>query len=186
MGRSEEAQVEMNRALEIEPVSLVINRAVASNYYFARQYDRAIAQCRKAILMDPTFNGARIFLGRALEQSGARAEAITEFQKALELSDGNSNELAALGHAYALAGKRDEAMKILTELKERSKQTYVQPGWIAVIHIALGMNDQAFEWLQKAFEDRSGWLIYLKVDPLFDPIRSDPRFTDLVRRVGLP
>ena len=186
MGRPDDAMTEMKRALALEPASLVINRAVGSTFFYARQYDAAIEQCRKAVLMDPNFIGAHVYLGRAYEQKGAHGEALAEFQKALSLSEGNSNELAALGHAYAVSGKSGEARKILDELKERSKQTYVQPIWIAAVHTALGEKDQAFEWLQKGYEDRSGWLVYLKIDPIFDSLRSDPRFADLLRRVGLP
>jgi hypothetical protein len=94
--------------------------------------------------------------------------------------------LAALGYAYAISHQDGEARKILQQLTERSQQTYVQPTWVAVIHIGLGEKDQAFDWLQKALQDRSAWLVYLKVDPFFDPLRSDPRFIDLIRKVGLP
>ena len=112
-------------------------------------------------------------------------EAIAEFRKALELSQGGSNELAALGRAYALAGNRNEAERVLKELEDRAQQTYVQPVWVAVIHLGLGQKDQALDWLQRAYADRSGWLAYLKIDPMFDTLRSDPRFSDLLRRVGL-
>ena len=90
-----------------------------------------------------------------------------------------------MGQAYAVSHQEGEARKILDQLKERSQQTYVQPMWIAVIHLGLGEKDQAFDWMQKAYEDRSAWLVYLKVDPLFDPVRGDARFADLLRRVGL-
>ena len=126
-----------------------------------------------------------MFLGRAYEQKGMYPEAISEFRKALELSDGDTNELAALGHAYAVSHQETDARKILQELRERSKQTYVQPMSMALIHIGLSEKDQAFDWLQKAYEDRSAWLVYLKLDPFFDSIRSDPRFIELMRRVGL-
>ncbi len=101
------------------------------------------------------------------------------------MSEGDSNELAALGHSLAASHQETEARKILDQLKERSDQTYVQPIGVAAIYIALGQKDQAFDWLQKAFEDRSDWLVYSKVDPQFDAVRSDRRFVDLERRVGL-
>jgi len=104
---------------------------------------------------------AHVYLGRAYDQQGAHQEAIAEFRKALELSEGNSNELAALGQAYALARQEGEARKILAQLQQRSQQTYVQPMWIAVIHIALGEKDQAHDWMEKAYQDRSAWLVYL-------------------------
>jgi len=186
MGRFKEAPEEFKRALAVEPLSPVIHSALASSLYFSRQYDAAMEQCRRTISIDPNFVSPHTFLGRAHAQKAAYPEALSELQKALALSEGNSNELAALAYGYALSGKREEALKILGELQERSKETYVQPTWIAAIHIALGQKDQAFDWLQKAYRDRSGWLLYLKVEPIFDSLRSDPRFTDLLQRVGLP
>ncbi len=186
MGRPDQALAEIQRAQQLDPLSPAINLAAASAYYYNGQYDQALEQCRKTVAMDPNFTDAHVLLGRAYEQKGAYSEAIAEFQNALRLSEGGSNELAALGHAYALAGKRDEAVKILDQLKERSQQTYVQPLWIAGIHIGLGDKDQAFEWLRKTYDDRSGWLVYLKIDPMFSPLRSDPRFRELLQRVGLP
>jgi predicted Zn-dependent protease len=106
-------------------------------------------------------------------------------RKALDLSEGDTNELAALGHAYAVSHQAGEAKKILDQLKERSQQTYVQPSLIALIHVGLGDKNQAFDWLQKAYDDRSAGLLYLKVDPAFDGVRPDPRFLDLIRKVGL-
>jgi serine/threonine-protein kinase len=185
MGRFDDALAEMKRAVAIDPLSLVANTSVCSTLYYAGRYDQAIEQCRKTIAMDGNFGQAHLFLGRAFKQKASYAEAMAELQRALDLSEGNTNELAALGHGYALAGRRSEAIKILDDLQERSKQTYVQPMWMAGIHIGLGQKDQAFEWLQKAYQDRSGWLVYLKVDPMFNPIRSDPRFSDLVQRVGV-
>jgi len=124
-------------------------------------------------------------LGRAYLQKESYAEATAAFRKALQLSDGDTNDLAALGLGLASSQQPAEARKILDQLKGRSQQTYVQPMWLAVIYIALGDKDQAFDWMQKAYEDRSAWLVYLKVDPLFDNVRQDARFTDLMRRVGL-
>jgi serine/threonine-protein kinase len=186
MGRGEEARAKMKRALELEPASLPISVAMAATQYYARQYDQAIEQCRRAVLMDPQFIGAHVFLARAFEQKGSYAEAIAELKQALQLSQGGSNELAALGQAYAQSGDRAEAEKILKELTQRSTRTYVQPMWIAAIYAALGNKDEATQWLRQAVGDRSVWLIYLKVDPFFDSLRSDLRFTDLERQAGLP
>ena len=185
-GKPDEAALEMQRALELEPVSLPMNRAVGSAAYYAGRYDQAIEQARKTLLLDPGFIGAHTLLGRAYQQKQAYAEALAEFQNALRLSEGDSNELAALAQAYAVAGKPAEARKTLDELKARSAQTYVQPIWIAAILTALGEKDEAFQWLQKGYADRSSWVVYLKVDPLFAKLRSDPRFTDLAQRAGLP
>ncbi|HYM11707.1 MAG TPA: protein kinase [Bryobacterales bacterium] len=186
MGRTEEALAQVKQAQQLEPLSPVISLATGSTLYYAGRYDEAIEQCRKTIAMDPNFVEAHVFLARAYEQKREYGGAMAELQKALELSEGNTNELAALGHAYAVAGKTAEAQKILADLQQRSEQTYVQPMWIAGIYIGMGNKDQAFEWLNKAYGDRSAWLIYLKADPIFNPLRSDARFADLVRRVGLP
>jgi tetratricopeptide (TPR) repeat protein len=128
---------------------------------------------------------AHAFLGRSYQQTSRYAEAVAEFRKALDVSGGDSNELAALGQALAASHQEGEARKTLAELTMRSQQTYVQPMWLAVIHLALGEKDQAFAGMQKAYEDRSAWLVYLKIDPFFDGVRSDPRFAALLQRVGL-
>jgi serine/threonine protein kinase/tetratricopeptide (TPR) repeat protein len=184
-GRFDEALVEMNRASDLNPLSPALNLALGYRFYYAHQYPEAVEQIQKTLAMDAKFVPAHVFLGRAYEQKGTYPEAIAEMRKALELSEGDTNELAAVGHAYAVAHQAGEAKKILDQLKERSQQTYVQPSLIALIHVGLGDKNQAFDWLQKAYEDRSAGLLYLKVDPAFDGVRSDPRFIDLLRRVGL-
>ena len=137
--------------------------------------------------MDPNYPPAHDFLAGAYEQKGMHQEAIAEFQKAISLSGEDSlTNRAALGHAYAVAGKEQEALKMIGELKGLSKEIYIAPYDVAMIYVGLDQKDQAFDWLQKASEERSGWLRYLKVDPRLDPLRSDPRFPNLVRRVGLP
>jgi TolB-like protein/cytochrome c-type biogenesis protein CcmH/NrfG len=185
MGRFDEALAEMNRANELNPLSPAINLALGSRFYYARQYPQAIEQCQKTLAMDGGFLAAHVFLGRAYLQKAAYPEGIAEFRKALQLSDGDTNELAALGLGLASSHQETDARKIVDQLKERSQQTYVQPMWVAVIYLALGNRDQAFDWIQKAYDDRSAWLVYLKVDPLFDGVRQDARFTDLMRRIGL-
>src|ERR1700693_1252522 len=184
-GRFDEALTEMNRASELNPLSPALNLALGYRFYYAHQYPEAIEQIQKTLAMDATFVPAHVFLGRAYEQKGTYPEAIAEMRKALELSEGDTNELAALGHAYAVAHQAGDAKKILDQLKERSQQTYVQPSLIALIHAGLGDKNQAFDLLQKAHEDRSAGMQCLKVDPPFDGVRSDPRFIDLLRRVGL-
>jgi serine/threonine-protein kinase len=185
LGRFDEALTEMSRAYELDPLSPVTNLALGSRFFYTRQYPKAIEQCQKTLTMDAAFVPAHVFLGRAYEQNGAYAEAIAELRKALDLSEGGSNELAALADAYAVSHHASETGKLLEQLKERSRQTYVQPSLMASIYLGLGQKDQAFDWLQKAYEDRSAGLVYLKIDPAFDNIRSDPRFIDLLRRVGL-
>jgi serine/threonine protein kinase/Tfp pilus assembly protein PilF len=186
VGRTHESLVESLRALELDPLSLPLNAHLGWHYLYARQYDQAVEQCRKTSEMDPNYPQAHDFLAGAYEQKGMYEEAITEFQKAINLSGDSSHIKAELGHAYAIAGKGEEALKIIDELKGPSKETYISPYDVAAIYVGLGQKDQAFEWLQKASEDRSDWLRYLKVDPRLDPLRLDPRFADLVRRVGLP
>ena len=136
--------------------------------------------------MDANYPRAHDFLAGAYEQKGMHQEPIAEFQKAISLSGDSLHIKAELGHAYAVAGKEEEALKIMDELKGLSKETYISPYDVAMIYVGLDQNDQAFDWLQKAYEERSDWLRYLKVDPRIDPLRSDLRFLDLVRRVGLP
>ncbi|PWT97610.1 MAG: hypothetical protein C5B51_31080 [Terriglobia bacterium] len=186
MGRFDEAQAELNTAASSSPQSTAITLALASRLYYARQYVQTIEQSQKALVMEPSFVPAHLLLGRAQLQRGQSAEALTELSKALELSEGDTNALAAMAYGDAVAHKAAEARKILGELGERSQQTYVQPLAVAVIHIGLNNKDEAFRWLGKAFDDRSAGLVYLKVDPVFDAIRSEPRFVDLVRRIGLP
>ncbi len=187
LGRAEESLAESKRALELDPLSLVINMHMGWHYLYARQYDQAIEQLRKTLDLDQDFLLAHLFLGQAYELKAMYAEAMAEFQKAIALSRGAPPNVAALGHLYAVSGKRDAARKVLEELKESSKRRFVPSYEIAVVYAGLGEKDQAFGWLQKAFEQRdSGWLVDLRVDPRFDLLRSDPRFADLVRRVGLP
>jgi serine/threonine protein kinase/tetratricopeptide (TPR) repeat protein len=184
-GRFDEALAELNRAAEDNPLSPVVGLALAARLYYARQFGPAIEQAQKTLAGDSSSVPAHVLLGRAQLQAGRPGEALAELKRGLDLSEGDTNELAALGYGDAAAHRPGEARKILDELKARSQQTYVPPMALAMIHIGLGNRDEAFDWLAKAFDDRSAALVYLKVEPAFDPIRSDPRFTDLVRRVGL-
>jgi len=186
MGRFDSAEPEIDRAFETNPLSPLINVAVASRLYYARQYAPAIGQCQKTLALDSSFAPAHLLLGRAELQNGQFGDATAELEKALDLSEGDTNELAALAYGDAVSHDAANARKILEQLKDRSQQTYVPPLALATIHIGLGEAHQAFDWLAKAFEDRSAGLVYLKVDPVFDPVRSDPRFGEMVQRVGLP
>lgn len=186
MGRTAESLAESKRALELDPLDLVINAHLGWHYLYARQYDQSIEQSRRTLELEPNSLVAHWFLGRALEQKAMYQEAAKAFEKSITISDGSPTYVAALGHAYAVSGKKSEALRILNELKQQSKRTYVSPFNLAAISSGLGEKDQGFEWLEKAFEERSHWLVYLKVEPMLDGLRSDPRFTDLVRRVGLP
>lgn len=184
-GRREEALQEMKRALELEPTSLVMNSFMGATLYFAGRYDEAIEQCRKTIEMDPTFAVAHWHLGLAYEQKGMFDDAIAEFSKAITLSGDSPLMRAALGHAYAKSKRKGEARVILDELKERSRRRYVASYEVAAIYVALGDNEQAFRLLEQASSEHSFHLVYLNVWPQFSVVRSDPRFQDLVQRIGL-
>ena len=152
-------------------------------FYFTRQYDRAMEQYKKAVEMDPNNSFARISLAMTYVNKRMYEEAILVASKP-ELDD--AYLLAATGNAYARLGKRTEAQKIIEKLKEQSKQRYVPSLTIAIIHIGLGEKVQALEWLEKSYENREDTVLWLKSDGILDDLRSEPRFQDLVRRVGLP
>jgi len=185
MGRLDAATAEISRAHELDPLSLVINMNSAITLYLKGQYSEAIEQSQRTIEMDSEFAGGYWSLGLAFEQQSNYEEAIQAFQKAAVLSGAAPWVMGSLGHCYALWGKTDKAAQALEGLKERSKRRYVSPITLAQIHIGLGEKDQAFQWLEQAHTQRDGRLIYLKVSPVYDAIRSDSRFLDLVRRVGL-
>jgi serine/threonine protein kinase/tetratricopeptide (TPR) repeat protein len=185
MGRPDEAIAEIKRAQELEPLSLNTNAVVGVHFYFARQYDQAIEQCQKTLELDSNFAPAHLFLGWAYVQKARYEEAIAAVKKATLLSPGDLRPLSALGYAYAMSGQTGEAMNILDQLKELSRRRYISPHDRAIIYAGLGEKEQAFAWLDNAYADRSWPLPLLKVDPRFDSLRSDPRFADLVRRIGL-
>ncbi len=182
-GRLEEAIAQHTRALELDPLSLIINRALGLTFYYSRQYDQAIEQERKALELDPKLSPAHESLGRAYLQKSMFKEGIAEFENLLAISPGYPLALSDLGYAYAVTGRRAEALRVLDQLNELSKQKYVQAVLRARIYAGVGEKDKAFEWLEKGFEDRT--LPAIKVDPTFDPLRSDPRFADLLRRMNL-
>lgn len=185
MGRHEEAMAETKRALELDPLSLVIRTAYGRICYYARQYDLAIDHCHKALQLDPNFAPAHVLLSFSYVQMGMYAEAVAASEKAIGLSGGVPLPLASLGYAHAMAGNRDEALRVLEQLTELSQQRHVTAGIVALVYVGLGEKDQAFEWLEKAAEEHSGYLTYLKTEPLMDGLRSDPRFDNLLRRIGL-
>ena len=158
-GRTEEAIAEIQRAEDIDPLSLIINTDHGEFYYFARRPDRAIAQLQKAIEMEPTFIRAHFLLARAYVQNGQCNDAIAEFQKARSLATGEVEMLGALGQGYASCGKRPEAQRVINDLVALSKQHYISPHWLAATYAGLGEIDESFDWLDKTFETRFGPLI---------------------------
>jgi tetratricopeptide (TPR) repeat protein len=185
MGRWDEAIREFELARELDPLSLIINSVPGWTYYYARQYDRAIEHCQKAIDLDPNFALAHEWLGQAYERKGMYDKAIEEFEKAITLSGRAPEAVALLAHAHAVSGKSREAQTVLNDLKELSARHYVSPYHIATIHVGLGERDRAFEYLENAYKHRQNVLVFLKNDPRLDGLRSDPRYSDLVRRLGL-
>jgi tetratricopeptide (TPR) repeat protein len=182
-GRFDEAIAECKRAVELDPVSLINNAALGRTYRLARRYDEAIEQLRKTLEMDPGSEYAHSSLGRALEWKGSLDAAIQEYQKERALSD-DPDVLGLLGHAYASSDNKTEALKILDQLKELSKQRYVSAYSFALVYLGLGDKEEALRWLQKSYQDRDGFSILpIKVDPFLDPLRGDPRFEELVTKV---
>jgi tetratricopeptide (TPR) repeat protein len=186
MGRMEESLEEISQARRLDPLSLIVNVGVGWHFYLARQYEQAIQQYQETLEMEPNSPLPHFLLGMAYEQTGRLEEAIAEFERALALSGGSPPMIAALGHAQALAGRQDQARNILQQLEQLSRERYVSAVYPAAIHAALGDKDRAFDWLERAYEERADYMSYLKVDPTFDSLRSDPRFQELQRRVGLP
>jgi TolB-like protein/Tfp pilus assembly protein PilF len=185
MGRLDDAIAEMKRAQELEPLSLIINTNYGATLTAARRYDEAIAQIHKALEINPDFGVAHLRLSVAYAYQGRYDEAIAEGQKARELLSPSPSAPSTLGNVYAMAGRKAEAQKVLDELKEQSKTRYVPAAAIASIYAALGDKEQAFAWLGKSYEERNFALPGIK-NASWDPLRSDPRFADLLRRMGLP
>jgi eukaryotic-like serine/threonine-protein kinase len=180
MGRTEEALAESKRWIELDPFSPTAYEHFGWQNVGLRRYDEGIQALRKALQLDPNFHEAIHSLGWAYLQKGMLAEAIAQFTRAIELSPHNPRDLAGLGHAYALSGRRDEALKILKELKPRDVF------WAAEVYAALGDKDRAFERLEKVYQDRDFTFELLKYEPYWESLRSDARFEDLLRRIGVP
>jgi len=186
LGRFDEAFSEMETAKQIDPLNLVINASLGMLYYFERRYDRAIEEHLKTLEMDQNLGLTHLFLGQTYAQKGMFTEAISELQKALLLNGGSPETKAALGYTYAKAGEEFEATALHDELKSLSLKRYVSPVLLAQISIGLDHKDEAFEYLEKAYQSRSTDLIWLKTRPVYDSIRSDPRFDKLCIRIGFP
>ena len=183
-GRTEEAISEIKKAEAIDPLSVVFQTDHGEYYYFARRPDEAIDQLRKAVDMDPSFVRAHFLMGRALIQKGHCDEGIDETLKA-EKMERVGEQLGWIAQEYAACGRKAEAQKVMNELLALSKDHYVSPHWFAATQAGLGNKEEAFKWLDQAIDRRFGPMIYLKVNPIWDPLRSDPRFAERLRRVGL-
>jgi len=183
-GRLEEATTEIERAQELDPLEILLKANKAMLAYFGGRYDQAISELQVTLELNPDFPVAIWGLGLSYEQKGMFEKALASMQKATGLSP-SLNFKASLGHTYAAAGKRREVQSVIDALAEQSKQRYVPAYYFALIYVGLGDKDRAFHWLEKAFEERSTLLAYLRLDPRLAGLRSDPRFADLIRRIGL-
>ena len=188
MGRTPEAIAEGKRALELDPLSPIITFEMGLGFFYARDYDKAIEYYQKTLELDPDFPPAHGQLPAAYEQKRMYDQAITGFQKGTNLKGSREwyFSLSGLAHVYAVTGNKGEAQKLLSEMKDLSVRQYVPADRIALIYAGLGDKDEAFAWLEKAYDERSFNMTWLKVEPRWDSLRSDPRFADLVRRLGLP
>jgi tetratricopeptide (TPR) repeat protein len=186
MGRHEEAIARVKNSQELDPLSLIINVAIGWSFYLGRQYDEAIEQLLRTVDLDPNYPMSYWILGLLYRTTGRYELAITAGEKSVNMSGGSPLMRAALAHTYGKSGRRNEALEVLDDLVELSKRKYVAPHFFAGILLGLGENDRAIEYLEKSWEEHCHWLIYLHLDPSMDDLRSNLRFQDLLRRVGLP
>jgi tetratricopeptide (TPR) repeat protein len=171
--------------LELDPLSVSMHFEMGWSLYILRDYDQAIVEGLKALEMDPGFIGSYACVAQAYEQKGMGSEAVAYMQKARKLVGDDPGVLAELGYAYGASGQKAEAQKLADTLTARAAREYIDPALICIIYIGLGNRDQAFAWLEKAYNERSSWMTWLKVEPKFDRLRSDERFEVLMRRVGV-
>jgi eukaryotic-like serine/threonine-protein kinase len=184
-GRNPEAFTEVRRALDLDPVSPLFHTVLAETYYFGRSYDAAIEEAQQVVKLHPDFIFARYWLGFAYSAKKMYPQAVDTFQKARQLSGDNPAMLMAYGYAQALAGDAKEARNALHELEQLRKTRFVPALYLAAIHVGLGEADEAFRLLNLAYQERVDRLVYLGVEPMADPIRSDPRFAQLMAKIGL-
>jgi tetratricopeptide (TPR) repeat protein len=184
-GRADDAIAAMTRARNLDPLSDLINANLGWFYYLARRYPEALAWSRRLVELDRKLIAAHYNLGMVFEQTGRYREAVAAFQKAKNLDPTNWPTSALLCHGYASSGDRRRAQQLLLELTQQATRGSLDPAWIGLIHAVLGDKERAFVWLEKAYQARSDTLLYLRVDPKYDNLRSDPRFSDLVKRLNL-
>jgi serine/threonine protein kinase/tetratricopeptide (TPR) repeat protein len=185
MGRFDEALAEGRAAIELDPLSVSIRRSLGWLQYYARHFDGALENLRRALGMNPTSEETHRLLGLVYAQQGLYDEATASFREAVSNSESDMLSYAGLGHVAALRGRADEARAVLKELEERQRTRYVSPVALTMIQVALGDVDASFDLLEKAYQDRRGWLAYLRIEPILDPLRSDPRFRLLLERMRL-
>jgi serine/threonine-protein kinase len=191
MGRTQEALEESNRALSLDPLSVVTRADAGLTYYFTRQFDKAIEQYRRTLEIDPSFAVAYLPLGGALEQKRLYDSALVAFTNASMYSEGHPIAVAAMGHCYAMAGRPDDAQSMLELLLQKypakPHQSYwVGPYWIALIYSALGDIEHGFDWLDRAYKERDGSLVFINVDPGFINLHHDQRFEKLLEKLSFP
>jgi TolB-like protein/DNA-binding winged helix-turn-helix (wHTH) protein len=185
-GRTDEALAESRRALQLDPLSSIINVHLAWHYLYTQQYDRALEQVAKTLDLNPAYALAHWYGGLAYEQKKMFPEALRELATARDLLPGNLAVQSDIGHIHAVSGNAREAESVIADLKQQSARRYLNPYEVALIYVGLGKDDEGFDWLQQAFRGRSDQMIYLTVDPRLESLRTDARFADLVRRVGIP
>lgn len=183
MGQFERARAAIARAQELDPTSLSINTDLGFLLYYSRQYDAAIKQLSTVLDMNREFPLAHLWLGRAYQEQAMYNEAIAAFRRTETVLRGWPVAVAAIGHVQGISGRRGEARQTLDELKRLARERYVTPYGVALIHAGLGERQQALSWLERALDDRAHWLVWLKLDPRFDPLRADPGFSELLRRI---
>ena len=186
LGRPAEGIAHGSRAQELDPISVETAAWFGSILFNARQYDRAIDQLEQTRTLDPNHPLTLFFLGMAYPQMGLHQKAIEDLERGVAVSGRDQGFLALLGYAYAVSGQAREAGKVLDELQEVGARGYLDRWNVALVHTGLGDADRAIDWLNKAYEDRAGWMVWLNTFPLLDPLRSDPRFQDLLRRMNFP
>jgi TolB-like protein/DNA-binding winged helix-turn-helix (wHTH) protein/Tfp pilus assembly protein PilF len=186
MGRTADSVEQIDKARELDPLSISINFSLGWRFYMARQYDRAIQQLRNTLEMDPSYELPHLVLGLSYAEKRDFGHAIPELRKAVELSHGTPLMTSALANVYARSGNKAEAEKLLADLSAESKRQYVSPYYFAVVYAGLGRPEEAINWLEKAFADRSNGLVFLKVEPELDGLRSNPRFGALQQKLNFP
>jgi serine/threonine-protein kinase len=184
-GRPDEAIMESRRAQELDPLSLRFNALTGQLLFQAHKYDQAEDQAQKALEIEPSFWITHIVLGKVYLQKAMYSEALIEFQKARQFSGGNTEATSLMGYTYATSGDRTQAQKMLSELKEPSGNRYMSAYNIALVHLGIGERNQALDWLDKAYQDRDVRMVLLGVDPKWEVLVSEPRFTALLQRLKL-